>query len=83
MQSFSKTFFVPAQGTLNFLFTRIYTIKGMLYFVTVLDYRGRLYPFYMERKDGAWWVVATDALPSWVKEVERELSTAILSAVQQ
>jgi 3-polyprenyl-4-hydroxybenzoate decarboxylase len=60
------------EGALIFTFTRIYTVKGPIYFAAVTGQRSQHF-FHMEKRDGTWKIVKAPQPPYWIIEHEEEL----------
>jgi hypothetical protein len=65
-----------SEGTLAFMFTKIYTVNGIIFHVSVFRH-SILTVFHMEERDGSWTVVAKPKAPEWVSEFLDLLSSAI------
>lgn len=79
MPSFTKKIRVPNGGLYNFVFTRIYTVDGTHYFVTVADGDSKVHQFHMKQVENAWMIAGTAMIPDWLIALEVELEKAILN----
>ena len=64
-------------GLVVFSFTRIFTVKGVIYFTGVSG-NGFRERFHMEEIEGAWKLVQIPRPPEWLFQYEEALSKAIL-----
>jgi hypothetical protein len=60
------------EGLLVFTFTRIYTVKGIIYFASASGRRSQHF-FHMEKRDGTWKIVKAPQPPGWIMEHEEGL----------
>jgi hypothetical protein len=67
---------IAGSGKLNFHFTRIYIVRGVKFFVTVIDNRKKLLSFDMKMNEGGEWKLIPP-IPLWIQEIEQELADAI------
>lgn len=79
MPSFSQKISVPKTGTYTFTFTRIYTVDGIRYFVTVTDEGQKMHQFFMRQIEESWILVDTHNLPDWLIALEFEFEKVILN----
>jgi hypothetical protein len=64
------------EGSLTFLFNRIYTVGGTKYHVSVMS--GRLsHYFIMHDGEGSWHFANIRLLPSWIIALRKEIEAAI------
>jgi hypothetical protein len=64
-------------GNRLFYFNRIFTSNGVRYHIAVSDEK-KQHIFYMEVKKAKWHIVESPKVPDWVKQLENELSLAII-----
>ena len=67
-----------AEGSIIFTFNRIYTTRGIIYFVSAAGYSTNTY-FQMVESSGIWKIVLAPKPPDWVLQHEEELARAISS----
>ena len=80
MPQFKKKISIPHDGTFTFLFTLIYTVNGVRYFVSVFDESLILHNFRMQNPDDCGWRISdSNDVPDWIIDVEKELGLAILN----
>lgn len=77
MKSFTKRVRVE-DGIYEFVFHRIYTVKGTGFYVCVADQNKRSHFFNMEQSPEGWRIINAPMVPRWIMNVEQELSNAIL-----
>ncbi|RYZ26479.1 MAG: hypothetical protein EOO10_15440 [Chitinophagaceae bacterium] len=65
------------EGSAFFTFTRIYTVRGVIYFTAVTG-RGFRHFFHMEERGGMWRIVESPKPPEWIYQYEEELARTIL-----
>ena len=65
-------------GIIEFNFIRIFTVKGLKYFVMVVGNNSKSYLFQMEQRNGRWGILNDPKLPKWICDLEEELEQAIL-----
>lgn len=63
-------------GRLVFTFTKIYTVRGNIFFVSVFG-RPLQHFFHMEERDGTWKIVKEPKPPDWLLKYEEELGKFI------
>jgi hypothetical protein len=61
---------------LNFRFTRIFVVKGIKFFITVIDGHRHLVSFNMKRNGSNEWELIPP-FPDWVSTIESDLARAI------
>jgi hypothetical protein len=64
------------EGKLVFTFTKIYTVRGIMFFVSVFGRRSQSF-FHIEKRDSAWKIVKATLPPDWVIKHEDELGRFI------
>jgi hypothetical protein len=69
-------------GKLVFTLTRIYTVNGPLYFVSVFG-NGKMQTFHMENVKGGWAVVRSEMPAEWIIEFEGQLAEIIQEQEQK
>jgi hypothetical protein len=75
MCDFSKRIAGP-NGIILFSFTRIYTVRGLIYFVAAAG-RSVRHNFHMEKVNGTWRLIRVPKSPDWLAQLEGELVKAI------
>jgi hypothetical protein len=75
MADFVKKLDTP-DGRLAFTFNRIYTVKGVSYFISVFR-KSTPHFFHMESRDGTWRMVDAPKPPEWICQYENELANFI------
>jgi hypothetical protein len=63
-------------GMMVFTFTKIYTVGGVIFFVSVFGRKSQSV-FHMEKRDHAWKIVKAPHPPDWVMKHEEELGKFI------
>ncbi len=81
MQNFTKRILVLQGFNPEFFFNRIYTVKGTIYHVSVLDKKRHTYIFNMEQRDSKWKIINAAKFPGWIMNVEHELENAIFGSL--
>ena len=61
---------------LNFRFTRIFVVRGLKFFVTVVDMKRHLVSFNMQKNANNEWQLVSP-YPDWVGAIEQDLARAI------
>jgi hypothetical protein len=69
------------EGLVVFSFTRIFTVRGVIYFVLVTG-NGSRERFHMEERMGQWKLVQIPRPPEWLFQYEGELGKAIQDSQQ-
>jgi hypothetical protein len=64
------------EGKLVFTFTKIYTVRGVIFFVSVFGRQSQSF-FHMEKRDDRWKIVQAPLPPEWVTIHEEELGKFI------
>ena len=64
------------KGMMVFSFTKIYTVRGIIYLVSVFGRRSQSV-FHMEKRDDRWRIVKAPQPPDWVRKHEEELGNFI------
>jgi hypothetical protein len=64
-------------GAFEFHFQRIYTVKGIKFFVRVRDRNSRSHLFTMVLEKGIWKIQDNSNLPPWIIDLEPELAQAV------
>ena len=77
MQTFIKRFPIAQGFTALFTFTRIYSVNGVLFHVTVSDRSRALYVFNIMQTEEGWKINTTKKLPEWITELEDQFAQAI------
>jgi hypothetical protein len=75
MPQFTKTIETP-KGKLKFIFSRIYTVSGIRFHISVKEDRDT-YFFNMEEKAGVWRIINAPKVPDWIMDLHTELGDAI------
>ena len=75
MADFARTI-ETKEGLVVFSFTKIFTVKGVIYFVSVTG-RGLRERFHMEERTGTWKLVAIPRPSEWLFQYEEELAKVI------
>ena len=78
MQTFSKRVLIDEGFTPSFYFTKIYTIKGVRFHVSVIDLLDRAHNFNMVLKNLEWKIINGPEVPCWIMNVEQQLEEVIL-----
>ena len=78
MQTFTRRVTIEPGFEPAFFFTKIYTIQGVRFHVSVIDMEDHAYAFNMVLKDLEWKIINAPQVPSWIMDMERELHEIIL-----
>jgi hypothetical protein len=65
------------KGMFSFKFTRIFTVSGANYFVSVVENTRITHYFTMKCSRKDWFIIFTPETPQWLKKYESALSNAI------
>ena len=65
-----------AAGLVVFSFVRIYTSRGVIYFVSATGKEIR-HHFHMQERAGTWRIVPAPKPPDWILQYEEQLAQAI------
>lgn len=77
MAEFTKQLQTDDGEHITFSFHKIYTVKGIIYFVTA--FRNHLpINLHMESRDGSWHIVKAPRPPQWVLTHEEVLAKCIM-----
>ena len=79
MQTFSKRVTVEPGFEPAFFFTKIYTIQGVRFQVSVIDMEDQAWSFNMVLKNLEWKIINAPQVPSWIVDVENQLQEIIFS----
>ena len=79
MQTFSKRVTVEPGFEPAFFFTKIYTIQGVRFHVSVIDMEDQAWSFNMVLKNLEWKIINAPQVPSWIVDVENQLQEIIFS----
>jgi len=77
MSIFSKKIVIPNAYTVEFSFTRIFTVHGLRWFVSAADINLKHIKFYMENTSEGWKIVKGPLVPQWLHEIENDLNKTI------
>ena len=79
MMDFKERIIIEEKGILEFSFTQIYTVKGIIFFVGVIDANHKVFTFSMieNPSNNQWKIITAPGLPGWIIKVEEKLSEAI------
>jgi len=69
---------IQAITIVTFSFNEIFNTAGCTYFIYVSGTHGQQYYFVMKQKADAWKIIKGFTVPDWIKELENELSDAII-----
>ena len=76
MHGFCKCLAVKT-ASIEFHFNPLYSTAGIRFYVSVMDdYLS--YLFTMEEKQGEWRIIDAPKVPTWIHDMEEELSKAII-----
>jgi hypothetical protein len=64
--------------TLTFSFNEIFNTAGLTYFIYVSGTHGQQHYFIMKEKENAWKILKAFDVPEWIRELETQLSDAIV-----
>ena len=81
MRAFSKRIQTKEGFHPSFFFTKIYTIQGVRFHVSVIDKDNRAHAFYMELIHLEWKITNAARLPDWIIDVENELQEIIFGSM--
>ena len=77
MSVFKKRIVISKEFHPEFLFSRIYTVNGLRYYVSVTDKAHKAHHFSMQEHNGSWQVMDGLLLPDWITGAEEALEQAI------
>ena len=78
MQTFSKRVLIDAGFSPAFFFSKIYTMNGVRFHVSVIDLLNRTHHFNMILKNSEWKIINAPEIPSWIMNVEKQLQEVVL-----
>ena len=78
MQTFSKRVTVEPGFEPAFFFTKIYTIQGVRFHVSVIDMEDQAWAFNMVLKNLEWKIINAPEVPLWIISAEKQLEEIIL-----
>ena len=78
MQTFSKRVTVEPEFDPAFHFTKIYTIQGVRFHVSVTDMEDQAWAFSMVSKNLEWKIINGPLVPCWIMDIEEQLQDIIL-----
>jgi len=78
MQTFSKRVTVEPEFEPAFYFTKIYTIQGVRFHVSVTDMEDQAWGFNMVLKNLEWKIINAPLVPCWIMDMEKQLQEIIL-----
>ena len=78
MQTFTKRVLIEPGFNPAFFFTKIYTIKGVRFHVSVIDMDNLNYNFNIELRSLEWKIINAPELPDWIINIEEQLQEIIL-----
>lgn len=78
MLNFTKRITFQNGFDTDFTFKRVFTVFGIRYYVYGIGTEGRAIMFVMGQSKDSWKIVNPEELPSWAKEVELQISDAII-----
>jgi hypothetical protein len=76
MLTFTKPL-LTIDGHYVFIFHRIFTVDGSLYYIGVNNKRNQSFYFYMEQKEGVWTLRDLTKVAEWILPLEHQLADAI------
>jgi hypothetical protein len=77
MRRFSVHIDIQAGFRPEFFFSRVYTVAGVRYFVSVTDTERKSWLFNMQERNGEWQIINAPKVPDWIIDVEKQLEWAI------
>ena len=78
MQTFSTRITVEPEFDPPFCFTKIYTLQGVRFHVSVTDIEDQTWAFNMVLKNLEWKIVNAPLVPCWILDIEQRLQEIIL-----
>ena len=78
MQTFTKRVTIEPGFDPEFHFTKIYTINGVRFHVSVIDMEDQAWAFNMVLKNLEWKIINAPEVPSWIINAEKQLEEIIL-----
>ena len=81
MQTFSKRIAVEPGFEPAFFFTKIHTVQGVRFHVSVIDMEGHAWAFNMLLKNLEWKIINAPQVPSWIMDIENQLQEIILDNI--
>jgi hypothetical protein len=80
MQNFTKRL-KTSFGNPEFFFNRIYTVKGIRYYMSVTDQNRQSFFFNIEMENNEWRICNDPVLPDWILALEKDLEQAIYESL--
>jgi hypothetical protein len=77
MSNLTKQISTKGDQMLQFTFTPIHTVNGLIFLVSVIDIKQQVHTVTLRNRENSWRIVHSHVLPSWIAAVEGELSTTI------
>ena len=78
MLNFTKPITLQNGFDIDFTFKRVFTVLGIRYYVYGIGTDCRAIMFVMGQTRDTWTIVNPEELPSWAKNVESQISEAII-----
>jgi hypothetical protein len=78
MLNFTRRITIQNGFDADFTFKRVFTVLGIRYYVFGVDRYGETVMFVMGQTRDTWKIVNREELPPWAKEIESQISTAIV-----
>ena len=77
MQNFTKRIQIEQGSNPEFFFSRIYTLNGVRYHISVIDKQQQAFGFNIEMEKGKWKILDTADVPDWINNIEKKLEEII------
>ena len=81
MQTVSTRITVEPEFDTAFYFTKIYTVQGVRFHVSVTDIEDQTWAFNMVLHNLEWKIINAPQVPSWIMDVENQLEEIILENI--
>ena len=81
MQTFTTHVTVEPEFDTAFYFTKIYTVQGVRFHVSVTDMEDQTWAFNMVLRDLEWKIVNAPLVPCWILDIEQRLQEIILCSI--
>lgn len=67
------------KGELEFNFLKVFTVRGIRYFITVFDDKLKCHLFYMGKINRNWTIINKPKVPEWILQLEEKLEKATVA----
>ena len=80
MQTFTKRVLIDEGFNPAFFFTKICTLNGVRFHVSVIDLEDQAHNFNMDLKGEQWRIINCPLIPDWIIDVEKQLQEIIIES---